>query len=101
MGSSGYSDSNAAIMVLSFSQSFNAINYHGKAAWNLIPFAVYWTVWEEQNSRTFEDWAAPFHRLVELVLFKLFEWLSVGSPGFDIKFSSWAFDWDSLLMMAP
>lgn len=79
------------------SQDLSSLNHHGKVARNLIPFAVCWTVWEERNLRIFEDRSAPLHKLIDFVFFKLHEWLLAGSLGFRCQFSSWVFDWNSLL----
>ena len=56
---------------------WNWFGKHSSQVWNLIPHCLMWTLWWEQNSRTFEDIDHPVGRLIEVLFSSLFDWAKV------------------------
>ncbi len=52
-------------------------NWFGKTSsgvCNLVPHCLMWTIWQEQNSLTFEDVENPVGKLLEIFIGSLFDW---------------------------
>lgn len=78
-------------------QPLEKINGIVKLCWKLIPAAVCWTIWMERNQRVFNGVSSSHFQLVNSVLSLIYDWISMDptcSPG---PFSSWVFEWDSLI----
>lgn len=69
-------------------------NMLGKEIWGMIPAAICWSIWKEQNRRIFEGSSAP-----DWILSSLYDWLSFASSGVRPSYESWMFDWDSFILM--
>lgn len=70
----------------------------GRLLWQLIPTALYWSIWEERNGRTFNDKVSMRCIILDAILSKTSNWLfdvpSMDQP----SFRSWIFEWDSLIL---
>ena len=46
------------------------------AVWNIIPHCLFWTLWREQNARTFEGCEKNCHELASIFLNTLLKWVN-------------------------
>ena len=80
-------------------------NWFGKKSsgvWNLIPSCLMWTIWQERNSRTFEDKEIAMDKLIEIFFGVLYDWSRAwgftSSPSRGEFLASLAFDNSDLLL---
>jgi hypothetical protein len=80
-------------------------NWFGKKSsgvWNLIPSCLMWTIWQERNSRTFEDKEIAMDKLIEIFFGVLYDWSRAwgftSSPSGGEFLASLAFDNSDLLL---
>ena len=53
---------------------YNWLRKHSSDIWNLVPGCLLWTIWTEQNRRSFEDEGNTVVQLLELSQRTLFDW---------------------------
>lgn len=53
-------------------------------------------IWEECNRKLFEDGALEKRKVLDRILYRIFNWLFVGQQREGPSLSSWIFDWDVL-----
>ena len=53
---------------------YNWLGKHSSNIWNLVPGCLLWTIWTEQNWRSFEDEGKVVVQLLELCQRTLFDW---------------------------
>ena len=53
---------------------YNWLGKHSSDIWNLVPGCLLWTIWTEQNRRSFEDEGNTVVQLLELSQRTLFDW---------------------------
>lgn len=82
------------------SQALRNENQWGLEVWKLLPTAICCSIWEERNRRIFEGVSCPFHKLVDVMLSRIYDCLSSSSRVDCPPYRSWIFDWDSFIIMA-
>lgn len=66
--------------------------------WLLIPAALCWVTWEEGNRRLFEGKKREMHLILNASLARMYSWLFVTQNKEAPLFSSWIYDWDSVIL---
>lgn len=64
----------------------------------VLPVAACGAIWDERNSRIFEDEAKEKRKMIVCILCRTFSWLFDGHQRLGPTLSCWMFDWDSIIL---
>lgn len=72
----------------------------GRELWNVIPAALWWCIWEEQNRRLFEGIENQPQKVLDDALSRLHNWIYGSSARDKPPYGCWVFDWDRYMFIS-